>query len=123
MEGFKKRRHDRKNNLNLVDYIILDDEGDYVSRGMGRTRNLSEAGLLLETHRSLQLGQDVLITLGLKNDIIQARGRVVHTERPTSDRRHCSGIKFVVIGENDRRVLKKSIEALGIHLSQHQAPQ
>jgi Tfp pilus assembly protein PilZ len=112
MEEFGKRRHDRKNDLSLVEYIILDDKGDYVSRGMGRTRNVSEAGLLLETHRSLQTGQDILITLGLKNEIIQARGRVVHTEKPTSDKRHCSGIKFVVIGENDRRVLKKIIEAM-----------
>jgi Tfp pilus assembly protein PilZ len=115
MEEFKERRHDRKNNLNLVDYVILDDEGDYVSRGMGRTRNVSEAGLLLETHRSLHIGQDILITLGLKNEIIQVRGRVVHTKAPTSDRRHCSGIKFVVIGENDRRVLKRSIETRAIH--------
>jgi Tfp pilus assembly protein PilZ len=113
MGGTKKRRHERKNDLSLVDYIVLNNEGDYVSRGMGRTRNVSEAGLLLETHRSLQTGQDILITLGLKNEMIQVRGRVVHTEMPTSDRRHCSGIKFVVIGENDRRVLKKILEALG----------
>jgi Tfp pilus assembly protein PilZ len=112
MEEFGKRRHDRKNDLSLVEYIILDDKGDYVSRGMGRTRNVSEAGLLLETHRSLQTGQDILITLGLKNEIIQARGRVVHTEKPSWDKRHCSGIKFVMIGENDRRVLKKIIEAM-----------
>jgi Tfp pilus assembly protein PilZ len=112
MEELGKRRHDRKNDLSLVEYVILDDKGEYASRGMGRTRNLSEAGLLLETHRSLQIGQDILITLGLKNEIIQARGRVVHTEEPTSDERHCSGIKFVVIGEKDRRVLKKIIEAM-----------
>jgi Tfp pilus assembly protein PilZ len=112
MEELQKRRHDRKNDLSLVEYIILDDKGDYASRGMGRTRNLSEAGLLLETHRSLQVGQDILISLGLKDEIIQARGRVVHTEKPTSDERHCAGIKFVVIGEKDKRVLKKIIEAM-----------
>jgi hypothetical protein len=114
MEGFEKRRHGRRNNLNLVDYIILDGEGQHVSRGMGRTRNVSEAGLLLETHRPLQIGQDILITLGLKNETIQVRGRVVHTERPTSEKKYCSGIKLVVIGENDRRILKKTIEDLGI---------
>jgi Tfp pilus assembly protein PilZ len=113
MEEPKKRRYERKDDLSLVDYIILNDEGDYVSRGMGRTRNVSEAGLLLETHRPLQTGQDILITVGMKNEMIQVRGRVVHTETPTSDARHCAGIKFVVIGENDRKVLKKILEALG----------
>jgi Tfp pilus assembly protein PilZ len=112
MVEFGKRKHYRKNELSLVEYIILDDKGHYASRGMGRTRNLSEAGLLLETHRSLQIGQDILITLGLKNEMIQARGRVVHTEKPTSDKRHCSGIEFVVIGENERRALKKMIESI-----------
>jgi hypothetical protein len=107
-----KRRHDRKKDLNLVDYIILDNEGEQVSRGMGRTRNVSEAGLLLETHRSLEVGQDILITLGLKNETIQVRGRVVHIHEPTLDKRHCAGIKFVVIGETDRRVLKKMIQAM-----------
>jgi Tfp pilus assembly protein PilZ len=115
MEEPQKRKHERKSDLSLVEYIVLNDEGEYVSRSMGRTRNVSEAGLLLETHRPLQTGQDILITVGLKDEMIQVRGRVVHTETPTSDTRHCSGIKFVVIGEKDKKVLKKVLEALAVH--------
>jgi Tfp pilus assembly protein PilZ len=112
MAEAQRRKWDRKETLNLVDYVILGDDGVFLSRGMGRTRNVSEGGLLLETHRVLKQGEEVLITLGLKEDMVRLRGRVVHQAPPTEEYRHCAGVKFTHMNKEDRETLKRYISAL-----------
>lgn len=113
MAEAERRKWDRKETLNLVDYLILGEEGVFLGRGMGRTRNVSEGGLLLETHRAFKEGEEVLITLGLKEDMVRLRGRVVHQAPPTDEYRHCAGVKFTQMNKKDRELLKRHIAALG----------
>jgi hypothetical protein len=115
MQDLKRRKFERSKTLNLVDYIILGEDGRHLSRGMGRTRNVSEGGLLLETHRLLEDGQIVLITLGLKEDMVQLRGRIMHQEPPASfseETRYCAGVKFTAVNKKGVEALKKYIQAL-----------
>jgi len=115
MAEAERRKWDRKETLNLVEYVILGEEGVFLSRGMGRTRNVSEGGLLLETHRALKEGEEVLITLGLHEDMVRLRGRVVHQAAPLDEYRHCAGVKFTQMNKEDRGLLKKYIAALSGH--------
>jgi c-di-GMP-binding flagellar brake protein YcgR len=115
MEHLKRRRFKRERTLNLVDYIVLGEDGTHLSRGMGRTRNVSEGGLLLETHRPLENGQIVLITLGLKDDLVEIRGRIMHQETPASfseETRYCAGVKFTAMNKKGIEALKNYIQAL-----------
>jgi Tfp pilus assembly protein PilZ len=112
MAETKRRKWHRKETLNLVDYVVLGEDGVFLSRGMGRTRNVSEGGLLLETHRALKEGEEVLITLGLKEDMVRLRGRVVHQAPRTEEYRHCAGVKFTHMNKEDRETLKRHISAL-----------
>ncbi len=112
MEEAQRRKWDRKETLNLVDYVILGEDGVFLSRGMGRTRNVSEGGLLLETHRALKEGEEVLITLGLKEDMVRLRGRVVHQAPPTGEYRHCAGVKFTHMNKEDRELFKRYLVAM-----------
>ena len=115
MQDLMRRKFERSSTLNLVDYVILGEDGSHLSRGMGRTRNVSEGGLLLETHRALTEGQTILITLGLKDETVQLRGRVMHQEPPASlseETRYCSGVKFTAVNKHGMEVLKKYIQAL-----------
>ena len=112
MAEIQRRKWDRKETLNLVDYILLGEDGAFLRRGMGRTRNVSEGGLLLETHRALKEGEEVLITVGLKEDMVRLRGRVVHQAPPTEEYRHCAGVKFTHMNKEDREILKRYIDAL-----------
>jgi Tfp pilus assembly protein PilZ len=115
MEDLKRRKFGRSRSLNLVDYVIIGQDGSHLSRSMGRTRNVSEGGLLLETHRPLAEGQAVLITLGLKNDTVQLEGRIMHQEPParlSGETRHCAGVKFTAMSKQDTEALKKYIQAL-----------
>jgi Tfp pilus assembly protein PilZ len=111
----KRRRLERARALNLVDYILIGEDGVQMTRGMGRTRNVSEEGLLLETHRPLRGGQTILITMGIKDHTVRLRGRVVHVELPASfpeERRHCAGVKFTAADKAGAEALKRYIHAL-----------
>ena len=108
----QRRRWARKETLNLVDYVVLGEDGAPLGRGMGRTRNVSEGGLLLETHRILKEGEEVLITLGLKEDLVRLKGRVVRQMPPAEGYRHSAGIKLTHMNKEDRETLKKYIDAL-----------
>ncbi len=115
MEDLKRRKFDRSRSLNLVDYVIIGEDGSHLSRSMGRTRNVSEGGLLLETHRPIPEGQAILITLGLKDDTAQLQGRIIHQEPPTcssDETRYCAGVKFTAMSNRDVEVLKEYIQAL-----------
>ena len=61
MNSEDKRKHERIRSLNLS-YICLDEEKNIVKQGMGRTLNLSESGLLLETHFPIESRHIVLMT-------------------------------------------------------------
>ena len=114
MADRNRRKYTRKDTLNLVDYLILGDgEGDIpIGRGMGRTRNVSEGGLLLETHRPLEAGQTILITISLREDIVELKGRVLHSLPPSVEKRFCAGVQLFEMDENAKSVLKRYIEAL-----------
>jgi Tfp pilus assembly protein PilZ len=73
---------------------------------------VSEGGLLLETHRALKEGEEVLITLGLKEDMVRLRGRVVHQAPPMDEYLHCAGVKFTHMNKEDRELLKRYIVAM-----------
>lgn len=115
MKDGQRRRWHRKSTLNLVEFVVLGENGEHLSRGMGRTRNVSEGGLLLETYRPLQPEQNVLISVGLGDDLVELKGRIVHLHPPippSSKDRHCSGVELTEIDQDGKRLLKKYIEAL-----------
>ena len=105
-----KREYERKDSLNLIDYIIKGKDGSPVSRGMGRTLNLSEKGILLETHVRMEHGQELVLTIGLKDEIVEIKGVVTHGEACGTDG-FCAGIEFKEMGPEDKEIVKKYLEA------------
>ena len=111
MDEGKRRKYERKDSLNLIDYVVLGPEGNPISRRMGRTLNVSKGGILLETHHPLKQGQSVVITIALNEDIVEIDGHVVYI-KPGEDKLFCSGIEFSKIDKEGERVVKNYIEAL-----------
>ena len=79
MNDKEKRKFERVDSLNLS-YVLIDahkDEG--AKQTMGRTLNVSEAGILLETHLPVVIGRHMLLAIGLEDDLVDIKGRVVHS--------------------------------------------
>ncbi len=110
MGGINNRESARKDTLNLLDYVVLDEKGRETDRAMARTLNISEKGILLETHVPLKKGQELMITLGLRNNLFEFKGRVVHCEDCTTDL-HCAGIEFVDISPEGMTILRDFLQA------------
>ena len=111
MNNKNQRKFERKDSLNILDYVVLNEKDDPVSNGMGRTLNISKKGLLLETHSPLAKGQTLLITVGLEEDVIELKGQVNHVES-LSKKKYSSGIEFKKIDKKDERVFEKFLKAL-----------
>ena len=105
----EKRKHARISSLNLS-YICLDENNKVVKQGMGRTLNVSESGMLLETHLPVDTRHTVKVTIGLEEDIIELQGSPVHSKKNDKNLFEI-GIKFQESDESVKKKLKQFIKA------------
>jgi c-di-GMP-binding flagellar brake protein YcgR len=105
----EKRKHARISSLNLS-YVCLDENNKIIKQGMGRSLNVSESGILLETHFPIDDQHIVTLTLGLEEDLIDIKGRPVHT-RINDAGKYEVGIEFLKSDAKTRKALKKFIDA------------
>lgn len=105
-----KRLHLRIDSLNLLAYSCIDDTGQVVVQGMGRTLNVSQGGILLETHVKIDSKYTVLLTIGLEEDLVDINGEIVRST-PGKDDNYESGIRFHEMDETAFQILMKYIKA------------
>ena len=110
MSDSERRRYIRPESLNLLDYIVVDEQGVQSEYSMGRTLNISIGGILMETHIKLQGGQQVMITIGLEDELIDVMGRIIHST-PHDDGMYHNGIEFFHASIEDRRIINNYVEA------------
>jgi hypothetical protein len=109
MKNEEKRKHRRVSSLNLS-YICLDEEGKVVKQGMCRTLNVSQSGLLLETHFPIAAEHTVILSLGLEDDLVELKGRPVHVNSRKQGIYEV-GIEFVAPDEKALRTVKQFIRS------------
>ncbi len=105
----ERRSSRRPEALNLLDYLVVDEQGRQGEYSMARTLNVSEGGILMETHIPLPKGQQVMITLGLGDNLVNIMGRIVYTTYDSG--RHQNGIEFFHVADGEKRVLDEYVEA------------
>ncbi|MEJ2155603.1 MAG: PilZ domain-containing protein [Desulfobacteraceae bacterium] len=107
----EKRKHFRVDSLHLLNYVYTDDQSEELMQGMGRTLNISETGMLLETHTPpISVGSVVSLTIGFEEDVVDIKGRVVYTNESKNDM-YESGIEFFDINADAKAILGKYILA------------
>ncbi|MBU0992553.1 MAG: PilZ domain-containing protein [Proteobacteria bacterium] len=106
--AYKERKDDRIHSLNLLSYTCLDHANNELSRGMGRTLDISENGILLETHVEIIENTNISISIGLKDEVIDIMGTVIYT-RKEKDGKYQAGIEFKETDERAKQILNKYI--------------
>ena len=104
----EKRKHARISSLNLS-YVCLDENNEIIKQGTFSYVNGSESGILLETHFPIDDQHIVTLTLGLEEDLVDIKGRPVHT-RINDAGKYEVGIEFLKCDAKTRKALKKFIE-------------
>jgi len=101
-----KRKNQRIKSPNLLVYLCLDEQKNEVIQGMGRTLNVSEGGILLETHVPIDPRHTVLLTIAMEEDLMHFKGKIAHS-REREDGRFESGVEFLEMDERKCRFLKQ----------------
>ncbi len=105
--SIEKRRHIRIDSENLSHVTVKDDDGP-VTEGIGKTLNLSESGILLETHFSMEREQGVDVTLALGDELVMVKGQVVHS-RIDEQGLSRTGIQFADLDGDALRIMKQFV--------------
>ena len=105
----ERRHHPRINALNLISYSCFDATKSVVAQGMGRTLNVSEDGILLETHVSINPQYVIELAIGLEDELINIKGSIIFST-PGKDEKFEAGIEFVETDDATIEILKKYIK-------------
>jgi len=111
MTSENQRKHERIQSLNLS-YICLDEDQNIVKQGMGRTLNISESGILLETHFPIEPSHTVQVTISLEEDLLDMKGKPVHV-KSLDGGKYQIGIQFDNLDENAANILQNFINSDG----------
>ena len=100
----EKRASHRIRSLNLTSYTPkTGGKQDYIV-SVGRTLDVSDGGVKVETHRRLANGTALEMDIAVEDRIITAKGEVVHTEE-LKNGLFGTGIRFTSISDEDRNFL------------------
>ena len=108
MTTHDKRKKPRFDSHNLLFYVCLDENDQVLTQGMGRTLNVSEGGILLETHVSLDQEHIVSLTISMENEIIDIKGNISFQQK-RGDGMFESGIQFIEPDEKQQQIIKQYI--------------
>jgi hypothetical protein len=108
LETLREKRSSRRiRSLNLTSYTPRKGEEQQYIVSIGRTLDLSEGGVKVETHRKLANGTELEMDIAIEDRIITAKGEVVYTEELKSGL-FGTGIQFTSISDEDRGSLRLS---------------
>lgn len=102
MNSVERRKSPRIDSINLS-YVCLDKNEKVLQQAMGRTLNISEGGFLLETHFEMKKSYTLIASLGLENDTVDIRGKVVHCQS-LGGGKHIAGIEITAIESGDKSI-------------------
>lgn len=105
----ERRIHPRASAATLISYVCFDADGQRIHQGMGRTVNVSQSGLLIESHECLDAERIDLHAVDIENRPIEATGRVVYS-KPGEKGAFLTGIVFTDDREHRIRMVSSLIK-------------
>jgi c-di-GMP-binding flagellar brake protein YcgR len=114
----ERRKHPRVDINNLIYYRCMDDNGNLKKEGRGKSVNISQGGILIETQSPLEW-QDVLrLSIDIEDELVSIKGKVVYSNKANFGRFR-TGIQFIETNEKIisfvEGLLEKYSKLLGIN--------
>lgn len=102
------RRSPRIDSLNLS-YVCVDDQGAVLEQSMGRTLNVSDSGLCLETHFKTEPSYNLVLTIALGDEVVDLKGKVAYCRAGEGDTFE-TGVEFVEMDAAAKEVYQKYVK-------------
>ena len=107
MTAEERRKHERIASLNLVNFSSYRHDV-LTKQGMGRTLDVSEGGILLEIHSMMDPEDQLELTIGIEDDLVEIKGRVVYCNEEEGGTFRL-GVEFLEVGSEALGVLAQYI--------------
>jgi c-di-GMP-binding flagellar brake protein YcgR len=104
----ERRKWTRIRAEHLVSYTHFDENGEADERGMARTLDLSEGGMVLEMTRPAKVGEHLQIKMVTGDQILKAAATVVYSNRLPADRWRV-GVRFTEIPDRDLVTIAREV--------------
>ncbi|MBW1767467.1 MAG: PilZ domain-containing protein [Deltaproteobacteria bacterium] len=104
----EQRKNLRVDSHNLLSYVCVDENNREVGQGMGRTLNVSEGGILMETHTLIDPEYPIVFTIAMEDDLMNIRGKIAFNKQ-REDGKYETGIKFIETDEETIRFIKQFV--------------
>jgi len=104
-----KRKNPRVKTSNGVSYVCIDENGNEIEQGMGKTIDISLGGILLKTSVPIESKYILLATIDLKGNVIEIRGKVAYSRKIESGE-FLNGIQFLETPERQVKIIAEFIK-------------
>ena len=109
----EKRKHPRVKTENALSYEGVDETGFKTEQGMGKTLDISQGGLLMETPVPVDAKFILLTSLDAKEEPIQIKGKIVFF-RETEAKTFHTGIRFIETNKRIRAIIKEMAKVFNL---------
>ncbi|MGE4519364.1 MAG: PilZ domain-containing protein [Desulfobacteraceae bacterium] len=99
----------RPKSVNLVYFAVYDSRKILKQQGMGKTLNISEGGILLETYERILDDGLIFLSLGLKDETVDIEAKIAHFSG-RGDSIYHTGLSFVIDSQEKTESIKKYID-------------
>jgi len=113
----ERRKHPRVQTNKLISYRCMDGGGGQTKEGRGKSVNISQGGILIETLDAFEWQDILLLTIDLDDESASIKGRAIYCIADNFGR-YRTGIQFLETNEKIisfvKKLLKTYSEILGI---------
>jgi c-di-GMP-binding flagellar brake protein YcgR len=117
MKQDERRKHARIKTDNLMSYICLDNDSNELGQGIGTAVDISQGGLLLESHSPIDANKILLEFVGADNELIEINGDIAYCKE-TKIGMFQTGVRFCESTENIRKAIINMVKVYNIQKKQ-----
>ncbi len=110
MKQDERRKHRRIKTDNLMSYVCLDNDGNELGQGIGIAVDVSQGGLLLESHSPIDANKILLAFVDADNEVIEINGDIAY-RKETKMGKFQAGVSFCESYEKIKKYIIKMVKA------------
>ena len=89
----ERRQYPRFATCSLISYFLIIKKGAKIGQGVGKTINISQNGILIETSRAIDSKHVLILAKNMDDNMMEIKGQVVYSRKITPGVYEC-GINF-----------------------------
>ncbi len=108
-----KRKYQRTKDENFLAYEFIDQDGNPILQGMGKTLNISKTGVLIEGYIFRKTAKLIKVVIEIGDELLELNGRITHVKKDQNGKCRL-GIIFSRVNKAAIQKFEYYIDALSV---------